>query len=286
MILRGIFRRAMLGWAHMFRAGGWFRPRVFVFHRIGEPSASAGWGSCLATSSFEAFLDFLLEEQVDAVTLGEMAEPSRSQRYRVGISFDDGHYDTYAVAWPLLRARGMSATTFITTSFLGASAPPHPWESSGMAAKGMTTEQLTEVAAHGMEIGSHGRHHPPFPRLSPAALDEECCESKRVLERIIEGPVHEFAYPHGLYDGRVVSAVKAAGYRHAWTCDPFPVHTGVRPYSLPRISVSESIRTREDFLRLLWGDDLRGRLNLRFGGRKRALNSIPCAGADTNVRPS
>jgi peptidoglycan/xylan/chitin deacetylase (PgdA/CDA1 family) len=180
----------------------------------------------------------------------------------------------------------MSATTFVTTSFLGAATPPRPWESSGMPANGMTTEQLKEVAAQGMEIGSHGRHHFPFPRLSQAALNEECCESRSVLEEIIDGPVHEFAYPHGLYDGRVVSAVEAAGYQHAWACDPFPLHAGVRPYCLPRISVSECTRTREDFLRLLWGDDLRGRLNLRFGGRRRALNSIPLAGADTNVRPS
>ncbi|MGH8322353.1 MAG: polysaccharide deacetylase family protein [Steroidobacteraceae bacterium] len=78
--------------------------------------------------------------------------------------------------------------------------------------------QVTEMAAAGIDFGSHTVTHPNLTQLADPDLEWELCESKRVLEDRLGRRVDTLAYPIGTpsaYDTRVVAAAKHAGFRLA-----------------------------------------------------------------------
>lgn len=82
----------------------------------------------------------------------------------------------------------------------------------------MTWDQLREMRAAGMEVGSHGVSHRILAKLAPAEMAMEVQESKRTLERELGPPVEVLSYPVGgpdSYDEQVIGVAKQAGFRMA-----------------------------------------------------------------------
>lgn len=61
----------------------------------------------------------------------------------------------------------------------------------------MTTEQLKQLSASGMEIGGHTARHPILAKLDMAAACEEIAAGKDFLESTLGNRVRLFAYPNG-----------------------------------------------------------------------------------------
>ena len=182
----------------------------------------------------------------------------------IGLSFDDGSLETYAVAWPLLRERGLTATVFVTTSLIGSDRPPKPWEESGLHVQGMAADQIVALDRDGIEIGSHGVNHYALPDLSDEALSAELAKSRVALESLLGHPVTTFSYPHGAFDARVRDAAAAAGYVSAWSCECVPLLHATDPLVLPRYPVHSSAVRRRDLDALMHDGDLARRLRARF----------------------
>lgn len=119
------------------------------------------------------------------------------------ISFDDGWYDQYEYAFPILRKHGMTAAFFIFTNAVG-----H---------RGFVTwDELRSLVSAGMTVSSHSRSHPYLPKITDQRkLWDEIDGSKKILEKELGAPVEEFAYPFGQYDRAIVALVKKAGYHSA-----------------------------------------------------------------------
>jgi peptidoglycan/xylan/chitin deacetylase (PgdA/CDA1 family) len=81
----------------------------------------------------------------------------------------------------------------------------------------MSWSMLGEMQKAGITIGSHTRSHVLLTSERPERVTQEITESKRVLEENLQRPVHHFAYPDGRCTPQTVQAVKAAGYRFAYT---------------------------------------------------------------------
>lgn len=119
------------------------------------------------------------------------------------ISFDDGWTNQYQNAFPQLKARQLTATFFIFTNSIGAK-------------HFMTLENLKELLAAGMTIGSHTRSHPRLCQITdPIKLHDEIAGSKAILEKKLGRPCDYFAYPYGKDTAAAIEIVKQAGYKAA-----------------------------------------------------------------------
>ncbi len=82
--------------------------------------------------------------------------------------------------------------------------------------KPMTWDMVSKMTAEGITIGSHTKSHALLTNESPEMVRTELRESKLALESRLRTPIHHFAYPDGRFNGTVVQAASAAGYRYAY----------------------------------------------------------------------
>lgn len=61
----------------------------------------------------------------------------------------------------------------------------------------MTTAQVLEMRAEGMQIGAHTVSHPILARTDKTTAEREMASSKQQLEQLLGEQVHLFAYPNG-----------------------------------------------------------------------------------------
>jgi peptidoglycan/xylan/chitin deacetylase (PgdA/CDA1 family) len=162
-----------------------------TFHGVGEPPRPLEAGEENVWVSREKFLGLL-----DSVT----------NRNDINITFDDGNASDVEQALPALRERGLRATFFVVAGRLD---EPHF----------LSTDNVRELAAAGMEIGCHGMRHRRWRGLDERELHEELVQAKATLEAIIERPVKGAACPFGSYDRRVIQTVRRSGYAHVYTSD-------------------------------------------------------------------
>jgi peptidoglycan/xylan/chitin deacetylase (PgdA/CDA1 family) len=96
---------------------------VLNYHRVGDaeetPYDSGTFGP--TADQFDWELGYL-KSRFDCVTLEEalaMMTGKAPVRPSLLITFDDGYLDNYQTAFPILRARGLQATFFLPTDFIG-----------------------------------------------------------------------------------------------------------------------------------------------------------------------
>ena len=176
----------------------------------------------VSPEQFAAQLDALAAAGFHTVSLGQVLDhleratplPARP----IVLTFDDGTADAFTCVLPLLRARGMTATFFVVSSWLGADAASRrrePASDGEVARPELTWPELRALRDAGMEIGSHSRTHPRLPELTDEAALEEMVSSKRELESGLGIPVLLFAYPYNALRARTGSLLQEAGYRAA-----------------------------------------------------------------------
>jgi peptidoglycan/xylan/chitin deacetylase (PgdA/CDA1 family) len=105
----------------------------------------------------------------------------------------------------------------------------------------MGWDQLREMHAAGMEIGSHGVWHHMLAKLPREEMRQEVTGSKQTLERELGAPCEVISYPVGgcdAYDDEVLRAVRDAGYRLGCSylsgTNPLPLD---EPFGLRRLAV-------------------------------------------------
>jgi len=157
-------------------------------------------------TAFEQQLDWLAKKGFHTVSLHDLIESRRTRtplpEGAVILTFDDGRSDALQVVLPSLRERGMHATFFIITGLVGQ--PGY-----------LSWDGVRELAAAGMEIGSHTATHPRLADLADARVDDELRASRLRLEEELRRPVEALAYPYNSVRGRIARAAWATGYRVA-----------------------------------------------------------------------
>ena len=160
----------------------------------------------VSDSVFTEQLRYLVDGGYHVVSFGALVDALEGRdtlpKRAVVLTFDDGWVNQYHHAFPILRRFGMTATFFVFTTPIGKDP------------KLMTWDQLRELQAAGMTIGSHTRTHPVLPDYH-AALHNEVEMSRADLEKHLGHAPDFFAYPFGAWDSASAAWARTAGYRAA-----------------------------------------------------------------------
>ena len=209
-------------------------PVILMYHSVTPGRRTPEWRWAVSERRFCDQLDLLSSYGWQTFCVQEVcnlnALPSRSAI----ITFDDGYADNI-VAFKELARRNMRATWFIVSRDIGKQSG---WRDPGQNARDMLApQQLMEMHASKMEIGSHGRNHMRLTTLDDPAMHSEVTGSKEDIERLIGIKVNSFAYPYGDYDDRVIRAVKNAGYLNACITRPGWLTLDTDMFEIRRVSI-------------------------------------------------
>jgi peptidoglycan/xylan/chitin deacetylase (PgdA/CDA1 family) len=150
------------------------------------------------------------------------------------LTFDDGCLSDYTEAFPALRELGMRATFFVVPTLVDT--PGH-----------VSWAQLREMAAAGMEVGSHSLTHPFLHQLDAAGLRHEFGESKAILEDRLGSAVRSASLPRGWEPPGLEAVLDELGYRAFCTSRVGWWHPGDRPLAIPRVAVRRGM-VSDDFV--------------------------------------
>lgn len=183
---------------------------IFNYHHIRPmPPESAGVTErafTVTAEGLEAHLKYFKENGYQVVLIDELLKyfdigqplPSKA----VALTFDDGWREHYSNAFPILKKYGVKATFFVPTGWVG-------------KPEIMSWDEMRQMSEAGMVFGSHSVSHPYLDKLSDENLKKEVEDSKKLLEEKLGKQVDYIAYPAGMYNDKVIEAVKAAGYQAA-----------------------------------------------------------------------
>lgn len=194
------------------------------------------------------------------------AAPADVEEPLVAVSFDDGFADNLEVAVPLLAARCIPATVYVTTSYV---------DGEGSAPEGMLSPTgVRELHAAGVEVGSHAVHHLSLDRLPVDRLREEVRSSKTWLEDLLGAEVRSFAYPHGHHNAHCRREVVAAGYHSAAIVMNAVTRPGGDPFAIARLTIERHHDT-DDVVAMMNQPlpGLRVKLRARAGSIRRAARA-------------
>lgn len=192
---------------------------VLLYHRVAPRPQVDPYENFVSQHTFESHLRWLRARGYRSVPLSAVAEAlavgALLPRRAVAITFDDGYLDTYEQAFPLLRRHGFGATVFLVSDAIGGDSS-FDGDCGYEPAPMLGRSQIREMAAAGVEFGSHTCSHPEtLVALDDRQLRFEVETSRHAIEALLDRPVELFAYPHSRHDARVEAAVASAGYRLA-----------------------------------------------------------------------
>lgn len=209
-------------------------PLVWMYHSIATYDEDP-YEVTMTPQRFEKQLRWLRRRGLRGVSMGELLHAAAEGRARrlVGLTFDDGYRDFITTAMPVLQRYGFTATVFVLAGRLGGE---NEWSRPGPNKALLSADEVREIAAAGMEIGSHGLKHISLVKADDAQLGEETVRSREILQELLGQPVSGFCYPYGYLDARVVEAARAAGYDYACAVKPGPA---IGRHAIPRTLVHE-----------------------------------------------
>jgi peptidoglycan/xylan/chitin deacetylase (PgdA/CDA1 family) len=178
---------------------------------------------------------FITLQALLAALNGEQSLPAGA----VLVTFDDAYADLLTAGCTVLAERGIPAVAFAVAGHIGGT---NEWDGprGARSLELLDRDGLRAVAAQGVAIGSHGVTHRPLVSLHPSELEQELRDSATRLSSLgLPRPI-AFAYPHGLWNDDVATAVRNAGYSVAFTVQAGVARRGTNRYALPRIEVMAS----------------------------------------------
>jgi peptidoglycan/xylan/chitin deacetylase (PgdA/CDA1 family) len=213
-------------------------PLILMYHGVG-PVSEDPYHLCVTSERFSEQMGWLAERGLRGVSIAALVAAMRAgqERALVGISFDDGYASVLENAVPELLRRDFTATMFIVSGLLGGT---NEWDREPVWPL-MSAQQVVDVAAAGMEIGSHSVTHTHLPALGAQRLRAEISESRSRLSELLSRPIRGFAYPYGDMDSSARHAVQDAGYDYACSVVTPVADLGIM--ALPRIIFGQRDRS-------------------------------------------
>jgi peptidoglycan/xylan/chitin deacetylase (PgdA/CDA1 family) len=222
---------------------------ILAYHSIGDDPRDGTMRWSVSPGDFDEQMALLAERGRQALTVARYAAALRGEATLphdpVVITFDDGFADLAERALAVLQRYRLVATAFLVSGWVGARA------ADGGAV--LEWEQVRELRAHGIQIGSHSHTHRALDCLPAAEAERELRLSRELLAGGLGEEVTSFAYPYGYHSARLRRAVQAAGYSSACGVKNALSHQRDDLFALARVLVTRDMGA-ERIGRLLDGE--------------------------------
>lgn len=217
---------------------GTVRIPVLTYHQIAPLPNTRGRDYYVSPTMFDMQMEYLSQKGYKTLTPKEfydiLVSGKNPEQKSVLLTFDDGNYNNYQNAFPILKKYAMTGTFYV---------PSHR--------SGIKRTQLQEMVGAGMVIDPHGKTHMLLKDVTDSdSLYQELVVSKNSLGSIKGNEVYSFCYPGCEYNGSVTSTLANNGYLIAFTCGKSIDHKMGRRFSLERMHVYEDM---EHFKSILSG---------------------------------
>ena len=205
-------------------------PMILMYHGVEEVPEDP-YNLSVTPARFSEQMTWLAAHGLRGVSMETLVTAMRAgcERGLVGITFDDGYVNVLENAVPELLRHGFTATMFAVSDLLGGT---NEWDKEPEWPL-MSAHQIKEIAAAGMEVGSHGATHVQLAGLGEDLLRTEVSESRERLSELLGYSIRGFAYPYGIMDAHARRAVRDAGYDYACAVETTMADLGIM--ALPRI---------------------------------------------------
>jgi peptidoglycan/xylan/chitin deacetylase (PgdA/CDA1 family) len=209
-------------------------PLILMYHGVADVAEDPN-KLCVSPERFAEQMGWLERRGLRGVGVGTLVDAMRGGRHggMVGITFDDGYVNVLEVALPELQRRGFGATAYIISDRLGGT---NEWD-EGPTWPLMSADQVSKLAAAGIEIGSHSATHVRLAGLGAQQLAAEVGASRSALAALTGAEIRGFAYPYGSMDAKARQAVRDAGFDYACAVDAGVADIGLM--ALPRLYVGQ-----------------------------------------------
>lgn len=185
-------------------------PRILCYHDINPVSANR-W--VVGTKDFDKQIAYL-KDNCSVIRIKDIVEwilfnkslPSRA----IAITFDDGFYNVFKYAYPIMRRYGVSGTVFICPGLVDIED-----SKNNDIQKFMSWANIRTLCEAGWAIGSHSYSHAKLSQISEEKLRKEIVESKKIIESHTNCECSFFCYPYGTPSAiseDIVKLVRNAGY--------------------------------------------------------------------------
>lgn len=235
-VLTGVLVFAILGGGFSLWLSSRYTVPIMMYHHVAGTRAVRA--DTVSPQRFEWHMAYLRDNHFHVLSLDTLAQAIRQKKplpaRSVVITFDDGYEDNYTHAFPILKKYRFPATIFVSSDLM---------DGPGY----LTTQQMKEMLAHGMDIGSHTRTHVYLPDLTEEKQAAEIRGSKERLEEILGVPVKYFAYPSGGFTEPIKHLVREAGYYGACTTNRGYDRLNRDVFELKRVRFSDK-DNRRDYL--------------------------------------
>jgi peptidoglycan/xylan/chitin deacetylase (PgdA/CDA1 family) len=208
------FLFALLHWSCALSVVAWLnrkRVTILCYHSVlptNEPAPYDPYKQHIPLGLFLNHLDYL-QNNYQIISMTEFVKAKREDRrlpdYSVVLTFDDGFEDFFSVAAPQLARRKLPATVFVITDRAYGYLPPN-------GESFLSWPEIQELAASGVQVGSHTCSHPALLTLPFGEASRELADSRTaILDHISEAEV-PISYPYGQTSGAISKLAQSLGY--------------------------------------------------------------------------
>lgn len=206
---------------------------ILLYHHMGSIERRSR--SYLEPELFEKQLAYCAGAGFSVIDLAGLVEDIRAGRAipakSVSITFDDGWYDNYTRAFPMLRRRRVSATIFLVSGRIGLEGY-------------LGWKEILEMRRAGIRFGAHTVGHPRLTELALPEARSEIGDCKKAIEDGLGEEVPLFCYPYGFFNRAVRDLVEEAGYRGACCNSPGRLWPDGDVFALKRVTMTYRMNNR------------------------------------------
>ncbi|MPM30047.1 hypothetical protein SDC9_76589 [bioreactor metagenome] len=155
---------------------------------------------------FKEQMQFIKDNGYNVISLDELysyyTEGTPISDKSIIITFDDGYWNNYMYAYPVLKEFGFKATLFMITSMIDQKLY-------------LNKDRIREMDANGFSIQSHTVNHLELNKMSYEEQLYELNQSKKTLEDLLGREVKYISFPYGQFNKETIMITRKLNYKLA-----------------------------------------------------------------------